>query len=374
MATSSRSFTFELAQPSDDAELRALARSLPMDGAVRLALHREPDFFAAERIGAQSVDVIVARERDGGRIVGYGTRSIRRAFVNGQPVDVGYLSSLRGLPEVRRGTLLARGYRALRELHRDGKTPFYYSTIFEDNRQARELLTSGRAGLPLYDEVGRMHTYAIDTGSCRPECWPTSGATVVRGSPGRLEAIVDLLNTSNRRYQFSPCYTPSDFQNTRLLPGFTPEHFYVATRGDLLVGAAGLWDQRTIRQSVVDAYTGPLAWLRPFYNFYASMARAPRYPRAGRPLRACYAAFLAVDPPDGRVLLDLLKMMLTEPREPAYEYLLLGLCDGHPLAESLSNVAARIVTSRIFLVYWGDDRARVPQLDPQPPFLELATS
>lgn len=371
-AASLQSFVFSLATERDGAELRALARSLPMEGAIRLALHREPDFFAAERIGAQALDVIVARERESGRIVGYGTRSVRRLFVNGEPADVGYLSSLKGLPEVRRGTLLARGYRALRDLHQDGKTPYYFSIIFEDNHMAREILTSGRAGLPRYQAVGRMHTYALDVGVCRPERWPTSGASVSRGSSRTLPAVVTYLNDVNRKFQFSPRYEPSDFHNARLLPGFTPDQLCVATRGEIIVGVAGLWDQRAIRQSVVAGYAGLLGWLRPLYNAYATMARRPRYPPPGSPLRACYAAFLAVDPPDGTVLLELIRAMLSERHEPPFDYLLFGLHDSHPLAPTLERVATRVMTIRVYLVYWDDDRSRVPQLDQRPAGLQIA--
>jgi hypothetical protein len=44
--TSRRASSFALATPADDVELRALMQRTPMDGAIRVAFTREPDYFA----------------------------------------------------------------------------------------------------------------------------------------------------------------------------------------------------------------------------------------------------------------------------------------------------------------------------------------
>ena len=126
-------YSFALATEKDDAELRKIIRNLPMEGSIRIIFQKEPNFFTAERIGAKALEVLLCREQGDERIVGFGSRSVRRVFVNGKPEEIGYLSSLRAIPEVRGGTLLPRAYKALRELHRDGKVPFYFTTIFDEN-------------------------------------------------------------------------------------------------------------------------------------------------------------------------------------------------------------------------------------------------
>ena len=91
----SSAYSFSLATEKDDEALREIIRSQPMEGSIRIVFQKEPNFFAAEIIGAQNLEVLVCRQPGTGRIVGFGSRSVRRVFVNGKPEEVGYLSSLR---------------------------------------------------------------------------------------------------------------------------------------------------------------------------------------------------------------------------------------------------------------------------------------
>ena len=59
-------------------------------------------------------------------------------------------TAARLLPAYRGRTLVARGYRLLRELHRDGRTDLYYTVIAAENTPALRTLAAGRAGLPAY--------------------------------------------------------------------------------------------------------------------------------------------------------------------------------------------------------------------------------
>src|SRR5918996_5106048 len=141
---------FGLAEPADDAELRDLLRRTGVPGEIELAFLREPSFFVAARAGNRETQTIVWRDVEAGELVGLGERSIRAAYVDGEPAAVGYLSNLRGAVEWRKSLGLARGYAYLRTLHGDGKVPFYVTTILEDNVEAIALLTSERARLPRY--------------------------------------------------------------------------------------------------------------------------------------------------------------------------------------------------------------------------------
>ncbi|WP_419612165.1 hypothetical protein, partial [Thiolapillus sp.] len=58
------------------------------------------------------------------------------AWINGSTQHLGYLADLRGDPAYRGSTLLARGYRFLRQLHEDDPVPLYYSLILDGNRLA----------------------------------------------------------------------------------------------------------------------------------------------------------------------------------------------------------------------------------------------
>src|SRR5262249_28374113 len=128
-----------------------------------LAFAREPNFFAAAAVDGEFAQVIVGRDCAEMRIVGLGLRAISPRFVNQRVVPVGYLSSLRVLPEYRgQAGLVARGYRYLKALHSDDRPPFYLTTIAAENKAALSTIASGRAGLPRYEPLGSFVTLAIN--------------------------------------------------------------------------------------------------------------------------------------------------------------------------------------------------------------------
>jgi len=364
-------YSFSLATEKDDVALREIIRSQSMEGSIRIIFQKEPSFFAAERIGAQNLDVLVCREQRTGRIVGFGSRSVRIVFVNGKPEEVGYLSSLRAIPEVRGGTLLPRAYKALRGLHADGKVPFYFTTIFEENEIARRALTSGRAGLPTYQEIGRLNTYIVAISSCKKRVVEFDG-TVARGSKRIIPELVEFLNGYNSQFQLAPHFEAQDFKNG-FLPEFVPENFYVARVGKSIVGVAGVWDQSNIKQTMIGGYGSMLKRLRPFYNVYAAVSGKPKLPPIGGSIRLFYISFVAINPPNPEILRILLRHIYYDWYSAGYPYFVMGLNEKDSLSSSLSDFQYRTVKSRIYAVYWEDGKKKVEELDNRLPHLEIAT-
>ena len=95
-------FQFELAGPADDADLRAVLAATPMAGRMAVSFQREPSWFGAAVVDGFSRQVVACRDRSTGRIFGFGCRSLRELYVNGEPSTVGYLSGLRVLPRYRK--------------------------------------------------------------------------------------------------------------------------------------------------------------------------------------------------------------------------------------------------------------------------------
>jgi hypothetical protein len=336
---------FELARAEDDAELRALLRRTPMPGRVSLAFLREPSFFIAEEQGNIESQVIVARDVASGAIVGAGCRSIRRMYVNGRETTAGYLSMLRGVPEVRGGTGLARGYRFLRALHADGKAPFYVTTILDENVAAASLLSSGRAGLPTYERVGSLRTFLIPIARRR--------RSRVTAALVAADASLDLWN---RRHQFAPV-SPA------------PLPLYAIKRGDETLGTFAVWDQQSFKQTVVTSYAPRVRMARPFYNALARLHGRPRLPDVGEPIRLVYGACISADDPN--VFDALLDHACAQWSGRGHDYLAIGLSRDHLLSPAAAARAARTIDSSIYIVYWNEKER--PALDGRLPHLEIAT-
>jgi hypothetical protein len=358
-------YRIELATPDDDADLRRILADTPMPGHISVSFRREPSYFAAAEVDGHFRQVVAGRDLDTGRLIGFGSRSIRRVFVNGRPTDVGYLSALRLLAEHRNLGLIARGYAHFRKLHADGRAAVYLTTIAEGNDRALELLTSGRAGLPAYHPAGRYHTLAIP---------PVRGAQVRHGGrPATLHdlpAIVAFLQAHGPTRQFFPCYEEADFFGSHgALVGLKPENLLLAWRAGNLVGMLGTWDQSGIRQAVVHSYRRPLGWFRPLYNIWAWLRGRPQLPRAGEVLRNRFAAVPVVENDDREVFATLLDAATAGKRE----YLLLGLHERDPLLAVARRYAAHEYVTRMFVVCWEDGDAFRKEMDARVPYLELGS-
>ena len=367
-----RRFQFELAEPQDDADLRHVLAATPMEGAISIAFAREPSYFAAAEVDGDVVQVGVVRDRNTGRVIGMGSRAISNHFVNGRQRPVGYLSGLRLLPEYRgRGGLLARGYAFLRELHRDGRAPYYLTTITEDNAPALRLLASQRAGLPVYHYLGRYATLVLKRSTARhPKADPPIQVRAAKASD--RDRIVTFLMRHGIRRQFFPALRAGDlFTDHGRLRRLDPCDTLLAFRGDALVGTLGFWNQSAFKQTMVTGYQPWLRAVRPVYNGWARCRRLPRLPAPGERVRSVYGAIPVVRDDDPDVLRRLLASSPPPHRGAENDAILLGLFETDPLLPVARRYAVRRYVTRLYVVYWKEHAPDMNELICRVPYLEL---
>lgn len=361
-------FEFSLAGEAEDEELRALLRHIAMPGHITLSFQREPSFLLAEQAGSVASQVMVCRDRTKEQIVGMGSRSIRDVYIDGKLARVGYLSMLRGVPEARGNIALARGYRYLRELHADGAVPYYFTTILDDNIEAKNLLTSARGGLPVYKPLAQLITYLIPLR--RNQSRKNVSNAVSKVSQHQLPEAVAFLQQWSSRYQFAPVYTLEDMLNqSKLLPAFCWENFYIYQENDEIRGTLGVWDQQSFKQAVVTAYSRKMRFARPFYNLYAAVSGNPGLPPTGSEIKLLYASFLSGDQSAFEALLQ---QVLKDWSGKGYDYLSLGVCADNPLSPLAARYATQHISSTVYVVYWQDEGVSLPEME-RPVQVEIAT-
>lgn len=362
-------FEVELASAADDEELRELLRRSPVPGSISVTFEREPGFFDSCRIRADFFQVGIGRDGRTGKIIGLGTRSISSAFVNGKPMPLGYLADLRLDPQYRGGTLIARGYRFLRRLHDDHRTCLYATMIFSGNHAALKTIASGRAGLPQYHDMGKVHSPGIDLrhrkAAIRADC------DVVRGTKELLPDIVACLNRNNARRQFAPVHTTTLFM--KQWRDFRVNDFYVAVRGSRVVGTIGCWDQRSFKQTRVTGYGSALRWLVPLSNALRPVTGAPRFPAPGEEVSYFYISFLAIDDDDLQIFRALLRHAYNDAVGGPHLYAILALHERDPLLPALRDYSLTPFSARLFCVTFDDGEAVYHKLDRRVPYLEAAT-
>lgn len=344
-----------------------------MVGRVSLAFGREPDFFAAAAVDGEFTQVIVGRDRAEECIVGLGLRAISPRFVNGSVTPVGYLSSLRVLSEYRRRAgLVARGYRYLRELHGDRRTPFYLTTIAADNATALSAIAAGRADLPRYDSLGNYVTLAIRPARVARRTTADASVMTRLATEADRPRVVEFLKTHGPRRQFFPEVRERDlFSTGGLLQGLRPEDVVLASRGDEIVGVVGAWDQSAFKQVVVRGYSRSLALGRHVYNCAAAWRGWPTLPRPGSPINARYAAIPVVADDNGAVFGQLLGALCGELARRRQPLLLLGLHEQDPLLPLARPWAGMEYVTRLYIVSWPDVPRPGDDVCRRVPYLEL---
>jgi hypothetical protein len=371
IAPSRTRFAITLAERGDDAELRALLRDNPMKGSMEVTFEREPDFFAACAIRGNFHQVGVGRDLESGCIVGLGSRSIADAFVNGRAVPFGWLSDLRLQPAYRGGTLVARGYRFLRQLHGDGRVQLYGTVIFQANQTALQTIAAARAGLPVYHDLGVIHCPGINLRRRKPAI--SANCEIVRGNRELLPEIADCLNRNNARKQFAPVHDSESFIRGNRWKDFQASDFYVARRNNRVVGVVGRWDQSGFKQTRVISYGKRLRWIVPAANAVQTLLGEPSFPKPGQYVPFFYVSFIAVDQDNAGVFGALLRQVYNDAVGSSFRYAMVGLHERDPLLAVLEDYSLTPFAGRLFCVCFADGEPAYRTLDGRVPYVEVAT-
>lgn len=340
-----------MADPRDDASIRRLLRATPMPGTVTVAFEREPDYFLGCSVHGERVETPVIRA--GGEVVGVCCRAVRRVYVGGCAVRVGYLGGLRVAPERRGRMLVARGMRFLRERQRDDPLDGYFATITEDNREADGVLVRrARPGFPAFEPLTTLHTLALVVARRAPR----AAAEVRPATPDDLGRVTAFLNAHGSRRQLFPVVDDALFGSARTR-GLEPGDLRLAFASGRLVGVLGLWDQRAYKQTVVRGYRQPLRTVKGLVDLALRVRGARPLPRLGERVRHASATFVCVLDDDPEVFAALLGSALREARRRDLHYLMVGLCDEDPLLGVARRVPHLAYRSTLHAVSFGGEEA-----------------
>ena len=364
-------FEFGLAVAMDDGQLRQRMAEDWMRGNISVSFRREPNYFAGCQVQGETFQVVKCTDKNSGKIVGLGSRLISTVFINGNPQEIGYLADLRLHADYRNSTILPRGYRFLRQLHRANPVPLYYSVILAGNQLALKNLLGGRAGLPHYRDLGLILTPAIHLDFPKPKI-RIPGIRFERGRTNQLWEILQFLQNWQAKKQFSPCYRLEDFGSARL-QGLNAEDFYLAIKDNQIVGTVAAWDQQGFRQTYVEQYSPQLALMRPFYNLLARLTPLKPLPEPGSKIPYFYLAFVAVAENDPDIFRGLVRAVYCDRIASPSHYFIAGLHEADPLSTVLKEYRSIEAAGRLFAVYYPEEEAFFDRLDGRIPYVEMAT-
>ncbi len=348
--------SFSVANEGDDPDIRRLLRENPMPGKTSISLEREPDFFADAGLPDETKQTIVARSR--GQVIGMGSCTFRRRFVNGEPRRVGYLGGLRlGKSHAGRFDFLRRGYGFFHELQADAPADFYFTSIAADNEPARHFLERGLRGMPRYEFIGEFVTLLLPTiGAAR---WDLA----TRQPNWERPKLAVKVNEFNRDYQFAPCWSADELAALESL-GLRTGDFLVKEQEGRIAACAALWDQRSFKQTVVRDYAPALKRARTLVNFASKLAGKPILPAIGATLACATVSHLVVGREASVALAECLAALQSRAAKRNVEFISLGFAANDPrLATVRARFKSREYRSRLYVVRWPDVGGALNQLD-----------
>lgn len=357
-------YRFSVAAAADDAALRARMAQDWMTGPLSVSFRREPSYFDGCAVQGEAPQVLKCVDQDDGAVVGMATRMMTRVFVNGEPQRVGLLSDFRLAPQARGGTLLARGLRVFREWHVDDPVDFYLAVILDGNRRAIDTFTSGRAGFPVLRDFGRMCSPAIHLDLPRAAL-SMSGIQFRRACAEDAAALRELHAAAAPRRQFARV----DYAN---LPCLSPSDYFVAESGSRLLGCVAAWDQQSVRQTHIEAYSSWLAALRPAYNVAARVLPLKPLPARGQRIPYVYLSNIVLREDDLALWRGLLRHAYRSLRGGAWHYAIAALHERDPLVVALSDYRSITSAGRLYVVNFPQDSSAAARIDDRVPYMDLA--
>lgn len=366
---------FVVAQPADDAALRALLRATPSPGRVRLTLEREPAFLPRDPEAARAVHTFVCRESESGPILGLAQRSLLPVWFEGQRRSLGYLSHLRRAPGVApTRALLQAGFEACESTRVTGDLPFDLTSILEENRVAQRLLERGLPGLPRYELLCRFvtRTLEVEPSARRAARSAPAGIELHAASDADGPELGDFLARTRARHALAAAWSPEGPCASRP----APRDFLLARRGARLIGCAALWDQRAFKQTVLHGYAGGLELARRWLGPAARLIGRRPLPAPGSVLALAFLSFLALEEePEEASAAELhgalVHAALAAARARGLHFVVTGFAEGHPLLPAArAEFRARELHSRLYRVHpCGRDPGPAPSTTPR---LEVA--
>ena len=351
---------FSLALKKNDAEIRGFIAGQSMGGSARIEMRTEPSFHAAVALLGDDPHILLARDRSSCRVVGLGVRTSRQLLLNGRAQNrwPSFIPS-RGAPEFRgRRDFLRAGYGMLRELQNTHPVDFSLTAILSENHAARRLLEARLPGLPIYKSVTDVLTFTI----------PTVASAFCRCAMDDPTSLTTFLSQRICPMPLAPVIDESLFENSGT-PHPLPEDFVTVSEGSQINAAAAIWDQRSIRQTFITGYHGPLRRLRPIYNALQAIRSRPRLPAPGL-FNHAFISHLAVDPQRPQHFKNLLKALAQAARARGIDFLTLSLAASHPLSAIASKAAFHTLRSTLYGVHWRDQHA--PEIPSATPYVEAA--
>ena len=342
---------------TDDRKVLDLINSTFIKGHIDILFSKEPSYLKSMQVCSDIVQPVTGKIGDKVEILG--TRTLKKAYINGKEETLGYLCDLKISHNAKKMQALSNGFKFMKTLMEDNNAKLHISTIIEDNRQGKiALIWKNKSPfVPNFYDLGIMNTYFIFP--VLPVFNRKNKVKIVQGSLVLIDAIVEFLNIEGRKKQFFPVYTKEYFLN---LPNFCLEDFYVAIRNKKIIGVAAKWDQTPFKQVIIKKYNGKWNWIKKLTGNFL--------PEENCPIKQFYVSFIAIKDDNNDIFEAILNKIYNDNKH--YKYFSLILHSKDNLNSALKKYFCIKYISRLYITEFLDNSEIKNLIDDRIPYLELA--
>jgi hypothetical protein len=364
-------FRIFLAGADDTERLKNLYSEKSSDGSLQINLNRDPDFFEALRVEGYENSIYAVEDTETGRIAGAGIRNLRECYINGKVKKIGYLSGLRVAEKYRKSRAMAMIFIKLRELYLTGECDGYLTSVFESNTLAMKVLTSGKAGMPLFKKIGSLNTFVF-----KPVQLPAKKdkTLIVRQAKSSdIEILTSFLKEEGSKQQFFPSYTISDFNHpSGILKDLKISDIYLAFRNNEIAGCLALWDQTGFRKWKVEAYSPFFKLARPILNWIFHYTSFPGLPPIHASFNYRIISMVCIRDNEKEVFASLYNKSIQNVTGNKTILISAGFFDNDQVIRILPYFKMSFKSS-IFIGNWKETQSEIDSIDKRFPYIETGS-
>jgi hypothetical protein len=230
---------------------------------------------------------------------------------------------------------------------------FAQTIVFADNTLMLKLIESlnqraSKLSIFKYYPAGKYNSYMVKFS--RFAIKNIVDVPVRKANKYDIESMNAFIKSNGGTKNFFPFYDFNEL-NTSYYKGLDIDNFYLAIVSEEIVGIAGVWDQKAIKQTKVHGYSTLYKSVRPLVNLSSFITGGLKLPSPGTTLNYLIIHAVVVKQNDPIILKKLFQTISNDFVKSGYNYFLIGFDEKDHLNEALSIFKhKRTIKGKHFLV------------------------
>ncbi len=316
--------------PSYDKRLQELSE-YSQKGNISFSLCRKPNFYQGAFIQTKEPEIqLIVSDK---QLIGCINIGRKDVWFLGKKESMVYLCDLKIHPNFQNGSAFIHIVRITYEKLQTESLPAPL-IMFSENKPILTIISgreNKRKSLKIFHahKIGNITTTLIERNN---KLKAGSKYKIFEASYNDIEKVQSFIDKESKKIDFFPVYDLNNLGNKHN-KDLKINDFYIAEKEGEIVGCFALWDLRKVKQIKVVGYSKSFKFLKPFYNFWASITGRFKLKEIGEEIKNIYISCLLIKDREASIYEEMLSAVLNNERLDAYDYLLSSLDIRDPLQE-----------------------------------------